>query len=87
MLTLYISVIVYQTTSYEAESCPGPNNITLELGSSQIIASPMYGVANYPNDIECTWLITVPEGMVSIKYAVLFGTSNSLNMLSDTKID
>ena len=60
-----ISVPEYQTPSYEADSCPGPNNITLELGSSHMIASPMYGILNYANGLDCTWLITAPEGMVS----------------------
>ena len=61
----------YQTYGYQAESCPGPNNITLE--SSYIIASPMYGISNYSNDLNCTWQVTAPEGMVS-------GTSQMMNL-------
>ena len=68
-----ISVPGYHRPSYESDSCPGPNIITLELDSSFAIASPMYGISNYGNNLNCTWQITAPEGMVS-------GTSQMMNL-------
>ena len=61
-----ISVPGYHRPSYESDSCPGPNIITLELDSSFAIASPMYGISNYGNDLDCTWQVSAPEGMVGV---------------------
>ena len=76
----FISVTDYQTPSYEAGSCPGPNNITLELHSSYLLASPRYGISNYTNDLSCKWNITAPEGMVSGTLAFTWDVGYDLNM-------
>ena len=52
----------YQTPVYEANSCPGPMEISLS-GIAQV-ASPSFGLAQYENEMFCSWLITAADDMV-----------------------
>ena len=60
-----IDLVMIFLVDSEADSCPGPAYIILDMNSSHEVASPMYGINNYADDLECTWLIIAPEGMVS----------------------
>ena len=37
-----------------------------QVDGKAVIQSPNFGEGNYGNDLQCAWLLTAPEGRVSV---------------------
>jgi len=47
--------------NYEAASCPGPMEV-VDVTDAIMIASPNFGLAQYANNMECSWSLTAAPG-------------------------
>merc|ERR1712038_1302065 len=55
------TVETYQLANYEASSCPGPMEV-VDVTDAILIASPNFGLAQYANNMECSWSLTAAPG-------------------------
>jgi len=56
------SLMPFELPTYEARACPGPIELDDVTDRPVVIASPMFGMSQYSNEMNCSWKVTTAPG-------------------------